>query len=67
MRQVGEDRRRPDIYQGLTRVVAMLENPDQLRQTLARFQAPDGTVSFTFAPDAADFLRQMMGGVKSRK
>jgi hypothetical protein len=61
MKLLGDDRRKPDLYRATEGVMAMLENPDQLRERLEKLRKPDGTLEFSFAIDAADFLRKATG------
>jgi hypothetical protein len=44
----------PEAYRNLCRALALLENPERLRERLAKIRRADGTAAaFEFSPEAA--------------
>ena len=49
----------PKLYQSTKGVEAMLADPEKLRARLETLKEPDGTLVFSFSPEAANHMRNL--------
>ena len=56
-RAEADPRASADLKQNMDRVIALLEDPDELRRRLERSKKPDGRVEFSFTPEAEALFR----------
>jgi hypothetical protein len=64
MENSGEDRRKPEEYARICNVIDMLSDKEAFGERLRKLARPDGSVQFSFTPEAWELFRERFPDAK---